>query len=1603
MRLKEKLLTGLLLVPLAGTSAVAKERANFDAFLSSQDSRSLVATDAAIQSRGVRVEHVEQRLGVPTVLWSAQGESQHSGALAGQTPERAARAHLEQVADLYRLTREDVSNAVLQSVHKQERGPVVARFSQKVNGVEVFRGDLNVVMTRENDLVAITGNLAPREAVSVATRTPFALSPADAVAHAFKDLTDTALSGRSLVGVGTKADFSHFSFEPGVGTVLPHAMATPARAKKVYFTLPDGLQPAYYVELQVGSKGSKDADYYSFVISATDGSLLFRNNLTVEDSFSYRVWAEPSTFIPWDGPQGPDATPHPTGKDDRYQAPFVAPNLITLQNFPFSKNDPWLPANATQTTGNNVDAYADLADPDGFQPDRDIRPETTAPGVFDYTYDVNKAPATSHHQIKAATAHLFYLNNFLHDFFYDSGFDEVSGNAQVSNYGRGGVEGDSIKAEAQDSSGLNNANMSTPSDGARPTMQMYIFSGVPELRALSPANLAANLESGSAGFGKQDFDLTGDLAIATAPNANGCTPFAAGTFTGKIAVMDRGACDFNLKSFNAQNAGAIGAIIANNAAKQPAPGLGGTNAAVTIPTLSVTKETGDAWKAEVAANGTTISVKMRRTPDLDRDGTIDNAIVAHEWGHYASNRLIGNANGLTNNQGRSMGEGWADFTAMLMLVREDDRNKPGNSQYQGVYAMAGYTHSGGATNGYYYGIRRVPLSTDMTKNALTYRHFANANALPTNHPMKTNALNGAGNAQVHAGGEVWSTMLWECYASLLNAYPFQEAQDRMKAYLIAGYKATPNAPTLLEARDALLAAVAAADPADYQRFLNAFAKRGAGMGAKAADRDAMDHIGVVESFTTGNNLEVTSIRLDDGATGCDRDNVLDVGETGMLHVTVRNTGAGPLAAFNGTVAASGATATLAFPNGNTLAFPALQPNASITRSLRVQLTAVSGTEPRAGLTMTFNEPSLPASSTTATYDNRVHYDEQLSTSTIEGFETEASTWTSSPFNRWVASSANSSSRYIHVNNLAVVSNMVFVSPWLKVNPTGDFVISYKYRHSLEGTYGAGGLTAPFYDGVILEVTTDGIDWEEVLTGYNVNPGYTALLEADSDNPLAGLPAHTGMSKDFPAWATATANFKTALAGKNIRVRFRIGTDTGAGAYGFDLDDVQLTNAATTPFSALLPETSDGTTCNRRPVADIGQAGLIADERTTVTLNGSASFDPDGSSLTYQWTQVSGPPVTLTGANTAKPTFTTEVPRDTILGFELVVSDGTESSLPKRMDVGILNVNRKPKAVIAGPATVAERSGPVTLSAAGSTDEDNETLTYEWRQLSGPAVTLSSATDASPTFEPPEVTADTQLSFELVVSDGIDHSTAATVAVTVKDVKVNRRPVGKGPSDFTEKEGTAITLDATSSTDPDGDALSYSWTQTGGPLVALTGKDTAMLKLTTPEVNSDTLMTFVLVVRDAAGAEADPVPVSVTVKQVNKAPVLNPRKQVGASLGDKTVTLIAGAIDPDAGDTMTYKWEQTKGTVDVTLSSTTDSTVSFEAPKVEFTTQLVFKVTVTDSAGLSTTGEVDVMAIGTPKEAEPESGCSSTGNATGGLMLIALLAGVLLSRRRGVIG
>src|SRR5262249_41512878 len=220
------------------------------------------------------------------------------------------------------------------------------------------------------------------------------------------------------------------------------------------------------------------------------------------------------------------------------------------------------------------------------------------------------------------------------------------------------------------------------------------------------------------------------------------------------------------------------------------------------------------------------------------------------------NRLVHNGNGINTNQAEGLGEGWSDFVALLLLVKESDRAQPANANFNGTYAITPYPYSGPdfapdvLDNAYYYGIRRYPYTRDMSKNPLTFKHISDGTPLPASPATSGNGS--SQNSEVHATGEVWASLLGECYTNLLNdtgRLTFAQAQDRMKRYLVTGFKMTPQDPTFVEARDALLSVMAAQDATDHDLCLAGFAKRGLGIGAVAPGRLSEDNTGVVESFS----------------------------------------------------------------------------------------------------------------------------------------------------------------------------------------------------------------------------------------------------------------------------------------------------------------------------------------------------------------------------------------------------------------------------------------------------------------------------------------------------------------------------------------------------------------------------------------------------------------------------------------------------------------------------------------------------------------------------------------------------------------------------------
>jgi hypothetical protein len=218
-------------------------------------------------------------------------------------------------------------------------------------------------------------------------------------------------------------------------------------------------------------------------------------------------------------------------------------------------------------------------------------------------------------------------------------------------------------------------------------MQMYVWNGIPNASITTVPAVTIDDSPGVAAFGAETFDLTGVAVLAndgTAPTTDACQPLGA-TALGKIVVVDRGTCPFADKGMAAQTAGATGLIIVNNAAGHAAVSPGVPEPAVTIPVLGVSQEDGAKLKTALAA--APLTVHMKRGVTTIHDGTIDNTVVAHEWGHYLHHRLVPCGSASCG----GMSEGWADFNALMMVVRTATRSRARSSRFRSTRARASAT------------------------------------------------------------------------------------------------------------------------------------------------------------------------------------------------------------------------------------------------------------------------------------------------------------------------------------------------------------------------------------------------------------------------------------------------------------------------------------------------------------------------------------------------------------------------------------------------------------------------------------------------------------------------------------------------------------------------------------------------------------------------------------------------------------------------------------------------------------------------------------------------------------------------------------------------
>lgn len=391
-------------------------------------------------------------LGTTEIVSAAPG----TGFLTGPSGDRVGtlRAFLADHAAAYGLSVAQAAELELIADYMNPAGNMGwAEFQQTINGIPVFQGSIRGGFTAKGELVRTTGVLATGVEASALATTP-SVSAAQAVALSAAsvgwDVPESALQQKAVDGA--KAIFDRASMDGD------------AKAWPVYFPLAPGV-----VRLAWATEIWGDPDAYYSVIDAETGTLLFRKNMTEyqTQSVTYGVYTSDSP-----APGSPSlATP-----DNHWQAPYVSRTLVALigNEAPNTFNDlGWITDGNNTTDGNNVEAGIDRDGTNGV----DAPVTGSGSRVFNFSYDpALDDPLTLNYQ-RGDVTNMFYWVNRFHDDTYRLGFNEFSFNFQNDNFGRGGLGGDRISAEGQDSSGTNNANFSTPADGGRGRMQMFLWTG----------------------------------------------------------------------------------------------------------------------------------------------------------------------------------------------------------------------------------------------------------------------------------------------------------------------------------------------------------------------------------------------------------------------------------------------------------------------------------------------------------------------------------------------------------------------------------------------------------------------------------------------------------------------------------------------------------------------------------------------------------------------------------------------------------------------------------------------------------------------------------------------------------------------------------------------------------------------------------------------------------------------------------------------------------------------------------------------------------------------------------------------------------------------
>ncbi len=843
----------------------------------------------------------------------------------------------------------------------------------------------------------------------------------------------------------------------------------------------------------------------------------------VVDGSSYRVYDFPA--------ESPNHGPHEIVTDpaDVLASPFGWHDVDGVEGADF-----------TITRGNNVHAYLDKNVDnisDGSEPDggEDL--------IFDEVHDQALEPADSE---KAAQINLFFTNNRLHDFTYRYGFDEAAGNFQQNNYGNGGQGGDYVFAESADGSGTNNANFATPPDGESGRMQMFLW-GASEFDLLTvndPEQLAGKYDVRSAQFGGPvtDTPITGNLVLVddgTPEGTTGCNELINGeAIAGNIAVIDRGLCDFSLKTFNAQEQGAIAVIVCNIVGVNGGDGDsdifnmgGGENAElVTIPAIMAKYSDCQNLRASISTGidvNATIQLPQVVGP-MNLDASYDNGIIGHELGHGISNRLTGGpaqAGCLGNDE--QMGEGWSDYFGLVTTVEPGDMGT--DSRGIGTYAISEPITGGG--------IRDFPYSTDMSISPKTYDDII-------------------GTAAPHPLGEVWAVTTWDLYWAMVDLYGYdpdinnlESGNARAIRLVMEGMKEQACQPGFASGRQGILAADIANYDGQHQCLIwEVFARRGIGFDAE-------------QGLTTNRNdnkegFDLPTACLDELRIRKTADDIVTPGEEFSITLTALNY----LQLPDGEVA-TGVVITDEIPAGSSYVDGSANITPTVSGDMLVWEIGDMAYEEEVSITYSLLS-DVGAQSVTQIIDDMEDGDDNWDININEG---TSAFWELTD----IAAASGEDAWFIPSPGDEETDNELFYKDYFTLQ--GDRpTLKFNHRYNTE----AGS------DGGFVAVQEVGqTTWTRLNLDASIRNGFTGIL-AYGTFAIPSLASFSGNSDDQ---FLDTYLDLSDYAGKDIRVQFRFGTDdntTAEGDFvGWAIDDFEIFDLRDYAGTACITDESGFNSCD----------------------------------------------------------------------------------------------------------------------------------------------------------------------------------------------------------------------------------------------------------------------------------------------------------------------------------------------------------------------------------------------------------------------------------------